>query len=378
MGAPSTFTVATLVEQGGQLVPGSPVLELEGRALPYQPFTLEGAARVETTWYPGNPVATLQVLGTEERPASVAGQWKDRFLKSATDEGIAVRPPGAVRLDGAPLEDSAAAVAAVERFRLACLPVEVRWDALTRRGLLTRFRQTWIRREDVEWEMEFTWASRGEQQAPPVLPASPSPGDFAGSLRGLTDALHSALESPPFQAIEDFTSAVEAAVAEVEEATQALEDAAEEAAGLVLAPADAALRCLAAVETIKGSAREVVALVDSWPPAELVKTGDVSALGLGEVLAAARHVLGVKAAARGLATAAAEQGGVLRASAAQEDVVAVHAAREGEDLRGVSQRYYGTPHEWRRLAKRNQLEGSALSAGQVVLVPRIGAADRGA
>ena len=38
-----------------------------------------------------------------------------------------------------------------QRIRLASLPVEVRWDAVVRRGLLTRFRQTWLRREDVDF-----------------------------------------------------------------------------------------------------------------------------------------------------------------------------------------------------------------------------------
>ena len=41
-------------------------LTLYGRALPYQGFKLTGKLKVETTFYPGNPVATQQVIGSEE------------------------------------------------------------------------------------------------------------------------------------------------------------------------------------------------------------------------------------------------------------------------------------------------------------------------
>jgi nucleoid-associated protein YgaU len=53
------------------------------------------------------------------------------------------------------------------------------------------------------------------------------------------------------------------------------------------------------------------------------------------------------------------------------DLIAVFVARQNTDLRDVSTRYYGTPHEWQRIAKFNHQTGSTLSPGQVVLVPRL-------
>ena len=58
MGSPSSLVIATL--------PGAPVqmsLTLQGRALPYQGLELEGTMRAELTWYPGNGVASVQMLG---------------------------------------------------------------------------------------------------------------------------------------------------------------------------------------------------------------------------------------------------------------------------------------------------------------------------
>jgi hypothetical protein len=52
-------------------------------------------------------------------------------------------------------------------------------------------------------------------------------------------------------------------------------------------------------------------------------------------------------------------------------LIAVFPARENQDLREVSTRYYGTPNEWRRLKMFNGFDGSKLTAGQTVFVPRL-------
>lgn len=48
-----------------------------------------------------------------------------------------------------------------------------------------------------------------------------------------------------------------------------------------------------------------------------------------------------------------------------------YRAREGDDLRDVSQMYYGTPTQWRSLMLYNELTTTELYAGQYVAIPRL-------
>ena len=380
MGNPSSFTITTLRQSGAGLAPGSPSLEFRGRALPYREnkLVLEGAMRAEFTWYPGNAVATVQMLGAEEKPTVISGMWKDRFLKSATDEGQAVSPTAIALADGQQVVDVFDLVARVEEMRLAGQLLEVKWDGLTRHGLLLRFRQAWLRREDVEWEMEFGWVSRGEVQTAPTLPLVPSANDFADTVRGLTSQLQEAFSSPPFQVVEEFTAEVAAAVSEIDDAVLESENAVRGTMEQVSAPVDAAERTLAAAESIKRAASSIVTTVETFPPVEVVKTGSISTLSLGDALVADVYVRRLKQLARQLELTAAEQGQVLRASARQEVLLASFVAPGPMDLREVSTHFYGQPDGWRTLLEYNRLETSTLSAGMLVLVPRVDFAGRGA
>lgn len=380
MASPSSFTISTLRQSGAGLAPGSPELELRGRALPYREpgLVLEGSMRAEFTWYPGNAVATVQMLGAEEKSTVISGMWKDKFLKSATDEGRVVQPDAIALADGQQVVDVFDLVARVEAMRLAGQLLEVKWDGLTRHGLLLRFRQTWLRREDVQWELEFGWVSRGEVQTAPTLPLVPSANDFSDTVRGLTSRLQDALTSPPFQVVEDFTAAVESAVAEIDDAVLEVENAVTGTVQQVSAPVDAAERTLAAAESIKRSASSIVTTVETYPPVEIIKTGSISALTLGDALAADVYSRGLKLLGRQLELAAAEQGEALRASTRQEVLLASFVAPGPMDLREVSTRFYGQPDGWRTLLEYNRMETSTLTAGALVLVPRVDFAGRGA
>lgn len=362
------------------MTPGSPTLELRGRALPYREsgLVLEGTMRAEFTWYPGNAVATVQMLGAEEKPTVLSGMWKDRFLKSTTDEGQVVQPQAIALADGQQVVDVFDLVARVEELRLAGQLLEVKWDGLTRHGVLMRFRQSWLRREDVEWEMEFGWTSRGEVQVAPTLPLLPSASDFVDTVRELATRLEEALTAPSFQVVEEFTAAAAAAVAEIDDAVLEVENAVKGTVEQVMAPVDASERTLAAAATIKRAASSLVTTVESFPPVAIIKTATVSALTLGNALVAEVYARGLKTLARQLELVAAEQADTLRVSTRQEVLLASFIAPGPMDLREVATRFYGQPDGWRSLLEYNHLASSTLAAGTLVLVPRIDFAGRGA
>src|SRR5262245_24990140 len=81
----SSFTIEELSTED---VRKNRVVRLIGRALPYRPITFSGTMRHDITWYPGNPEATIQVLGAAEDPTTINGRWSDRWLGSEEDLGL--------------------------------------------------------------------------------------------------------------------------------------------------------------------------------------------------------------------------------------------------------------------------------------------------
>lgn len=367
--AASTFSITTVT--GSEPMQ----LQLRGRALPYQPFTLEGAMRSEVTWYPGNAVATIQMLGAEEKSSSVAGMWKDRFIKSVTDEGASVDPTGVALFNNQAVADVFSLVGFVEKLRLAGQLVRVEWDSIVREGILSRFRQTWKRREDVEWEMEFAWVSRGEKQKPVTLSSTTSANSFATQLRAGLDAITTALTPPSFPVIEDFTTAVDSALSEIDDAVLQVENAVQNSVQQISVPSDSAERALAATETIKTSASEIVTTCESYPPLLVIKNETGESLGMENALVASNYLREIKTAARDLQMTASDQADTLRAQVRQETLLASFVARAPTDLRDVSQKYYGTPDEWRSLVIYNNFESSRVDAGDLILVPKLNSVD---
>lgn len=129
---------------------------LRGRAMPYRGTNWEIGQNTKRTVYPGNPVATLQLLGPSEEPTSMNGQWKDRFLS------------GAIVKNGDP-DAISSALEAVQLFGDLLRQgkrVRVQWASFVRSGLIKKFVATPDRAQDIAWDLEFEWDSRDDEEAP--------------------------------------------------------------------------------------------------------------------------------------------------------------------------------------------------------------------
>ena len=367
MGTPSSLTIVALDDNGK---PIQPTLELAGRAMPYQGLELESLMRAEFTWYPGNAVATVQMLGGSQKPTTIKGTWKDRFIKSTTDEGTAVQPTGIALFNNAAVVDVHDLADKVERMQSTGRLFEVKWDSIVRHGIFLRFRQNWARIEDLEWEMEFQWISRGEPQSPPSVPSSVTTDTFAQNMRNLVDAFKTAIQPPAeLQVVADFTAEIQASSEVIDDAVLEMQNAAINATSLILAPSAAAEAALAAAKSIQDASDQVIETVETFPPLQLVSSSEP--LGLGDALAADSYSRGIKKAAMDMRYLCAEEGETLRASVQQDILLASFVARSPTDLRDVSSRYYGTPDQWRYLMQYNNLPSSLLEIGTLVLVPKL-------
>lgn len=363
-GQATTFQIAELTGEKRTLV-------LAGRALPYRPIKLSGSQRAEFTWYPGNPEATVQVLGAEEKSTTFNGAWKDRFIKDSSFSGGQQVFTAIAELDGSQVASADDLVHTVDDFRRKGQLIEVRWGSQVRRGIMTEFTSTYERMEDIEWDMTFGWISQGDAQSAAVLSGQSDLGRIKSAWDGKADDILAAIESPPFDfgllgdTLPGIATQIVDRISEVTDAVVAV-------AKSTSTPKAMADRLNSVYESIKDSCDSLVDTAQSVPPADLFKFA-ANDLQDGEprfasLLKSESWVEDLLVAARTTRRQAVENQADL-ASTVSSDLLGIVTAREDEDLREISTSFYGTPTGWRRLMKFNGLTQSRLSAGELVLVP---------
>jgi hypothetical protein len=156
-------------------------LLIRARAMPYPGGSWEGEQHSKLTFYPGNPVATQQVLGSRESPTTFEGTWKQRFMRGAIVKN------GDASAITTPLE----AVELIEAMRRSGRQVRVQWATFVRTGLIKRFAATPDRPQDIPWELEFEWNSRDDEKAPRAATeqSAPAGNNLLKKLNQLLDTL---------------------------------------------------------------------------------------------------------------------------------------------------------------------------------------------
>lgn len=356
-------------------------VRLTGRALPYRPFELSGKQRSDIAWYPGSPIATLQVLGASEEPTTIRGVWKDKFLGGDIPVGQQASLSTATQEF---LEGVEVIVVSDERIRTAreiCRiiddirrqgqEVEVTWLDQVRRGILDRFTQRWLTGHDVEWEIQFSWISQGESFAEiESQDAALDLWDVPSMIQdGVDEVGLDPLGTPDWLSrtgdrFANVASEINQLAVRLQEGADDLASATSQSIALVTAPFEAARRVAGALDSVKLTAGQVYDTLQSAGDSIVFN----AAYDFGVALALRLSVRVQSRAAAGVRdTAAAQQRRVLDRMG--NELVAVFQATEGQDLREISFEAYGTPDEWRALMIYNRFTSSLLVAGQVVFVP---------
>ncbi len=397
-------------------------VRLTSYALPIGGYELRGTMRAEVAHYPGNPDATIQVLGPKEEPSTIEGKWSDRFLGAAS----------IFTVNGAPISSAREATRLVDDVRRKGQLLRVSWDETVRYGIMTMFVQRWARGQDVEWEIELTWVSQDRADAlSPVVATTTTP-------EGVVTAVGASIQAAVAQngkagAASDVMASAQGAVSGVRRRLAAAADLNRQAQGyvagafsLLAAPgnlsrqvaglslaiatqmADAldnevlALRAAYQFEhttaatttgygTADGAAKAISPENNAVPPSSgqpsALPAGQAGKVLLSSIVSAAQVGATTGPSATGKALAAAVWGvrtegslrSLKRTSAVlarelleqqERDLIAIYVARTDDDLRDVARRYYGDQRYWRGLKVFNDLDGSLLTRGQAVLVPR--------
>lgn len=335
-------------------------IALLGRALPYQRVSWGGAMRHKLTWYPGNPEATLQVLGPDEEPSVFQGTWKDRYLPNQ------VEARGFPDLADATQLTAERLVQAFAQLRRQGARLRVQWASEVREGILSRFTPTYLRIQDIEWEAEFTWYV-ADQVSPRA--AAPPP-DSRSQLRQRLDENDRAISSRPQATNAQTQVPLRATVREervqVGQVFDALRTIAD-ASGAIGASTPAALAAVSAIassaDTVRRASADEIERLADLPYTQATAFDTVA------------EVLTVEAWRRGVASAQGALAATLVrvASAERQRVVPgtllVVTVPGDTTLRQLSLTYYGSSDDWQRIADANAIVGSIVPAGTIIVVP---------
>lgn len=429
-------------------------LILSGRSMPFKPATLGGVRlKIVKESYPGNPVASAQVVTTEETDSTLGGRWSDRHL--TTSGKVFWNSDGNGLL---PLVRAEDVWNAFESLCRAAQLVKLEWGSVFRVGFLSEVSPSWNMREEVEWNGTFTWISRTEDADPPLIGALKKAADSIGAgLDPVKIALAVAVDL--LRVLFDTMEDVEDSIRDIENAIKMVETIASlgiEVRAEVLAVAERTMEmCYAASRLCQNVANQARALTIQdnasymgWmfgtgsrhylPPGGPPTQGGATAFGLFgggfgagvspadvpsldgagslsflpggggsnlpdstprswheaencgmtyERLEIADQDIGAVASDPGAFLLAeidkretastllesawrlAEAGEVLRKVLRDDSIVTFDRVREGEDLRHVSIRNFGTADRWHDIAKLNGISGSVPVRGQRLFLP---------
>lgn len=355
-------------------------VRLSGRALPYRPFTLEGGHRQVKTWYPGSPVATQQALGADEADCELRGTWKDRFISDQvelTTPGLGTEQTSAVTVNGAPVRNVVDLTILIDDIRRKGQIVELEWMHTVRRGMLTRFKQSWHTIHDCEWEMEFSWQSQGDEARIRSVAREVDKSEISAQLSAAGASLTDSGNAIAFGTADvdaGFRSEFEDALRAAEDAIIDIEDSVAQFTDGIGAPIDASRRILGILQEATDAAQRTIDVSYSRVAAAVYFATSVDhliAVGVGRTVAAGTAQLLIATSARDVQHLAAAHGDRL-ARNIESDIDQVVIARQGDDLRDIARRVWGSVDDWIDILHYNFLRDSRLTAGQIIIVPMRG------
>lgn len=373
-------------------------ISLRGRSLPYQGLSYAATQRVEQTWNPGNPTATIQIDGPEYDDVTINGMWKDTFLfdpenAPVLSDFVALIPAetGTPR-GGSPIamqEASRAEIAmfAFEQLRKAASPCRIEWGSIVRYGIVHKTNFTFDRIEDITWEITFKLMGEQPNQPAPSKVAFASVTDNMRSIidKILIDRLAVGPEVPesPFDAalglINTLQSAliniqyfrtgtslldITGAIAQLGFLVTELLDTLEGFANLAFFPFDVISTVTATLKRVELQAT----LITQRFASRAVATDASFSRNPAEVASANATQQFIRDRAKRMAADAVRVRREFEQLQAKE-VLKVVIMKSGETLRDVARREYGVESDWRLIASFNGFSSSIVPAGRIIRVP---------
>jgi hypothetical protein len=355
MAGSERFTITELTGSGRTVI-------IRNRANPYRGVGWSGEQHSKLTWYPGNPVGTLQVLGPRELPTTLNGTWKSRYLPgNVTLRGFDDIPNGRTDTEG--LITSEGLHLVFERLRVSGNYLEVRWGPNVRRGILKQYEGRFMRAEDVEWSATFEWNAREEgdlAEAPRAAVVRNPLTDIQGSAA----ALEMAASMEPQNLLQAARDPIESGVRSVRTALQRTNNAVRQIQSTAtdLEARTAQLRSI--VGQTVDAARSLRSGAIDLPYSEFSVFNDVPSIFNVELW---RREVGASARQTQVASVDSVRRVETRVQPGIQRVVILN---QNETLRDVARREYGNVDGWIVIADANGLTSAVQPPGTRLVIPR--------
>jgi hypothetical protein len=362
---------------------------LRGRSMPYKGVQWGGEQLIDLSWFPGNPVGVVQVVGPRWKPLTISGSWKDTFLvelKNSADllnfpalspaaTSLGADAGGSTFVGGPALPSQRADRARAVRDAFTLLRksgslLRVEWGSLVRYGVLTgdNFTHVLGPETDIEFELEFTITGDTDAQPKPLpVPNLNALGLLKALLALLNELLNTLLAAAYAQQqwirriigpIVEITSLITEILGTLQNiATQRLQT-----------PGNVLTLLKGNMTSIVASCVSLINLIDVGKTAGI----DAAEAALDPITVDLNVLLQsrIREQLRRIASEAARAQSRIDAqdTATLKGIV---ISPGGITLRDISQQAYGTPRNWKKLADFNSLPLGTVTRGQVVLIPNL-------
>lgn len=339
--------------------------------IPVQPWSFGVEQRTVRTDYPGADDPTEQILGPNFTEFTLEGTWDDRYNMTRPSRDASVDQGN----DGKGVSIDVGGYA-VREWR--------RFEAMVRRGNPIRISFEKITIEGIVINAQFDYRHRARiGYSFTVSPHHRQPGGFFKARRSPRSALNarqllqelttevnalSELQTyaPVAQLVGTIYTDAEDYVADLETALGEILVAIEQRNLNPELEPNAALRRLSSqFYSTTTVAFNLIELLNGYDSSEALAYESGAGVLLFETWArglmynARRVVLVGRRAATDILQRAAP------------NAIALYTPQQGESLYAISNRFYRTPHQWRKIAERNGLTSFRLSGAEVLVIPEV-------
>lgn len=368
------FIIEEIPSIGGAPPPGGAyarfVWTARGRSIPLGAWVFGIQQATVRTDYPGGNDPTEQVLGPRFTPFTLRGRWDDRYNPLA-----AVPAAVAQNADGAAARAALGGYAEREWKRFEALVARgniarITFEGITVQGIITNAEFTYRRSWDIGYQFEFSPHHR-QPGGPFAVRRSPRTTLSASQLkRELDEVVQAALayhsRAPAGRMVDTLFIDADELVTDWLDTVAAISAAISVRQLSLEGEGDNSLLRLAALffrmSTVAG---DILSLLSSTDSSEALD----SELGIA-ALDFDVWSRGLQGEARRMIVVGQRAADELR-QRARPNAQVLYRPQAGESLYAVSNRFFHTPHNWRLIARRNDLDSLVLTGDELLVIPEV-------
>jgi len=356
-------------------VDGGDRVELRDRAMPFEELAFPVEQRTKKTLYPGNPIASLQILGADNLPSELEGEWNHRFL------------PGSVLVNSDPttIESPEQLCWLFDGIVRSGRTVKVQWLHYARIGVLKKFEPIWLRASDCKWRMSFEWIADNDSM--PVVVKDLGSGFGISDLMRILNLAEDLMTLGPMLA-RSLAAMLVSGIKSIREKVSKLIQVLGAIEALVNLPAALWGAVKSAIKSICDECREMSRRLSGPRLSSRGTSGNPEIVGTasaalvrdptspsGAAQSGASQALAFEAWARTTARTVSDLRhqailiGIALEARVRPEAVKALTVREGETAWSVAAREYGSAEYANYLIEINHLQGAKLVPGTTLRIP---------